>query len=75
MRLLRADEGYGEDGKISADIPPAMKAEVRRLVAGDVRLGSFTRFVRTAIAFYLLHYKKAQGQVDRDNFPIPGKPQ
>jgi hypothetical protein len=73
IRLLKEDEGYGDTGRIGVKVPPALKAEVKALVERDTRLGSMARFICTAISFYLHHYKRANGHVDQNNFPVTTK--
>lgn len=57
-------------GRIRATILPSLKEECEEIVEKDDRLLSLSRLVELSMAFYVEHYRTADGVLDKRGFPV-----
>jgi len=70
LKLGRPGEDRALHGRIRATILPSLKAEGEEIVAKDDRFLSLSRLVELSMAFYLEHYREADGVLDKRGFPV-----
>lgn len=63
-----------KEGKIRAQVIPALKTEGEEIAHADSRLRSLSQMVEAALAYYIRDYKAASGSLDANNFPLLSSP-
>lgn len=62
-----------KEGKIRAQVIPALKVEAEGIAQGDSRLRSLSQLVEAAMAYYLRDFKAAHGHLDAQGLDgLPG---